>query len=65
MLMKQMLTESEAYLFSYMTTLKTFKTEVYEKTSNELFNVISAHINNDIIERYTQHCFHFFSLEFS
>jgi len=53
MLMKQMLTESEAYLFTYMTTLKTFKTEVYEKTSNELFNVISTHINNDIIEKYT------------
>ncbi|KAL4120652.1 hypothetical protein QTP88_013303 [Uroleucon formosanum] len=50
MLMKQMLTESEAYLFTYMTTLKTFKTEVYEKTSNELFNVISTHINSDIIE---------------
>ncbi|KAL5243643.1 hypothetical protein ACI65C_011053 [Semiaphis heraclei] len=50
MLKKQMLTESEAYLFTYMTTLKTFKTEVYEKTSNELFNFISTHINNDIIE---------------
>ncbi|XP_029343154.1 uncharacterized protein LOC100569014 isoform X2 [Acyrthosiphon pisum] len=50
MLMKQMLTESEAYLFTYMTTLKTLKTEVYEKTSNELFNVISTHINNNIIE---------------
>lgn len=53
MLMKQMLTESEAYLFTYMTTLKTFKTEIYEKTSNELFNVISTHINNDIIEKYS------------
>ncbi|XP_022176658.1 uncharacterized protein LOC111038034 isoform X2 [Myzus persicae] len=50
MLMKQMLTESEAYLFTYMTTLKSLKTEVYEKTANEIFNVISTHINNDIIE---------------
>jgi len=66
MLMKQMLTESEAYLFTYMITLKTFKTEVYEKTSNELFNVISTNINNDIIERYyTHYCFIFFSIEFS
>lgn len=47
-----MLTESEAYMFIYMTTLKTFKNEVYEKTSNELFNLISMYINNDIIERY-------------
>jgi len=52
MLVKQMLTESEAYMFIYMTTLKTFKNEVYEKTSNELFNLISMYINNDIIERY-------------
>ncbi|XP_060835068.1 uncharacterized protein LOC132918035 [Rhopalosiphum padi] len=50
MLVKQMLTESEAYMFIYMTTLKTFKNEVYEKTSNELFNLISMYINNDIIE---------------
>lgn len=59
MLMKQMLTESEAYIFTFMTTLNTFKTEVYEKASNELFNVISTHINNDIIERYTAYyCFY-------
>lgn len=51
MLVKQMLTESEAYIFTYMTTLKTFKTDVYEQTSNELFNVISTYINNDVIEK--------------
>lgn len=66
--MKQMLTESEAYLFTYMTTLKSLKTEVYEKTANEIFNVISTHINNDIIERYTRTIVFlkfFFYIEFS
>jgi len=60
MLVKQMLTESEAYMFTYMITLKTFKIEVYEKTSNELFNLISLYINNDIMERYRIYNFRIF-----
>lgn len=52
LLVKQMLTESEAYTIVFMTTLNIFKDELYEKTAHKLFNVISTHINNDIIERY-------------
>lgn len=51
MLVKQMLTESEAYIIALMTTLKISKNELYEKTSNELHKIISTHINNNIIER--------------
>lgn len=47
-----MLTESEAYTIVFMTTLNIFKHDLYEKTAHKLFDVISTHINNDIIERY-------------
>lgn len=49
--MKQMLTESEAYIIALLTTLKVSKNELYEKTSNEWYKIISTHINNNIIER--------------
>jgi len=49
--MKQMVTESEAYIITFMTTIKFFKRDVYEKTSQHLYNVISTHINNNIIKR--------------
>lgn len=52
MLGKQMLTESEAYIIAFMTTLNVFKNEIYEKTTHEIHNVISTYINN-IIERYS------------
>ncbi|VVC24570.1 PKD/REJ-like domain [Cinara cedri] len=48
MLIKQMLTESEAYIIAFMTTLNIFKTEVYEKTTHEIHNVLSTYINNII-----------------
>lgn len=51
-----MLTESEAYIIAFMTTLNVFKTEFYEKTTHEIHNVISTYINN-IIERYSSHFF--------
>lgn len=51
LLVKQMLTESEAYIIMIMTTLKTYKNELYEKVSHEMYNVISTYINN-IIDRY-------------
>lgn len=46
-----MITESEAYIISVMTTLKTFGNDIYEKTSKEIYNFISTYINNNIIER--------------
>jgi len=52
MLVKQMLTESEAYKIAFLTTLNIFKNELYEKTVQDLHIFISTYINNDIIERY-------------
>lgn len=52
MLIKQMLTESEAHIIAFMTTLKTVRSELYEKTCQDVYNIISTYINNNIIERY-------------
>lgn len=54
MLVKQMLTESEAYIITFMITKSIFKTEDYGKIIHELHNIISTYINN-IIERYKRH----------
>jgi len=54
MLVRQMLTESEAYIIAFMTTLKILENEQYEKTSQELHVVISTYIKNDIIEKYVE-----------
>lgn len=50
MLLKQMLTESEAFIIVLMTTLKIFQNEIYEKTFQEIYHIISTRINN-IIEK--------------
>jgi len=60
MFVKQMLTESEAYIIAFMTTLNIFKNELYEKTAQELHIFISTYINNDIIERYLQNVLNLF-----
>lgn len=51
LLVKQMMTEFEAYVIIIMTTIKTFENRTYKKISQEIYNLISTEINN-IIERY-------------
>lgn len=50
MLVKQMITESEAYAIILITTLKFVKGETYKNISQELYNILSNYINN-VIER--------------
>lgn len=52
MLVKQMVTESEAYIITLLTTLKHLKDETYNKTSQNLYSILSTYINDNIIERY-------------
>lgn len=52
MLVKQMVTESEAYIVTLLTTLKHIKGESYDKTSQNLYSVLSTYINDNVIERY-------------
>lgn len=52
MLLKQMVTESEAYIIILVSTLKFCDSKTYEKTTKELYNILSTFINNNIIERY-------------
>lgn len=47
-----MLTELEAYKIIFMTTLNIFKNELYEKTAQNIINIISTHINKNILKRY-------------
>lgn len=52
MLVKQMITESEAYIITLLTTLKHLKDGTYDKTSQNLYSVLSTYINDNVIERY-------------
>lgn len=52
MLVKQMVTESEAYIITLLTTLKHLKDETHDNTSQNLYSILSTYINDNVIERY-------------